>query len=155
MDILFRYFEQQRDNCLLSDIILTQTLIILLLLLGAHRLSTIKLFSINSTALNELSVTLTPTEVLNHSRKGKPLYKFEYRAYEDKTLYRDLVQGSLVKAWKEYHKRRAHILVPKTENEVEFLQSVKQFDKTPILNISEILAQTAFIEKDQVDDQNQ
>ena len=155
MDILFRYFEQQGDNCLLSDIILTQKLIILLLLLGAHRLNTIKLFSINSTALNELSVTLTPTEVLNHSRKGKPLYKFEYRAYEDKTLYRDLVQGSLVKAWKEYHKRRARILVPKTENEVEFLQSVKQFDKTPILNISEILAQTAFIEKDQVDDQNQ
>ena len=37
IDILFRYFEQQGDNCLLSDIILTQKLIILLLLLGAHR----------------------------------------------------------------------------------------------------------------------
>ena len=88
VDILFRYFEQQGDNCLLSDIILTQKLIILLLLLGAHRLSTIKLFSINNMVLNDLSVTFIPTdEVLKHSRKGKPLDKFEYRAYdEDKTL---------------------------------------------------------------------
>ena len=41
VDILFRYFEQQGDNRLLSEIILTQKLIILLLLLGALRLSTI------------------------------------------------------------------------------------------------------------------
>ena len=34
VDILFRYFEQEGDNCLLSDIILTQKPIILLLLLG-------------------------------------------------------------------------------------------------------------------------
>ena len=45
--ILFKYFEQQGDNCLLSEIILTQKLIILLLL-GVHRLSTIKLFSIKN-----------------------------------------------------------------------------------------------------------
>ena len=77
VDILFRYFEQQGDNCLLSDIILTQKLIILLLLLGAHRLSTIKLFCINNMLLNDLSVTFIPTEVLKHSRKGKPLGKFE------------------------------------------------------------------------------
>ena len=36
--------------------------------------------------LNDLSVTFIPTEVLKHSRKGKPLDKFEYRAYVDKTL---------------------------------------------------------------------
>ena len=86
VDILFRYFEQQGDNCLLLDIILTQELINLLLLLGAHRLSTIKLFSINNMVLNDLSVTFIPTEVLEHSRKGKPLDRFEYRAYDDKTL---------------------------------------------------------------------
>ena len=51
MDIFFRYFEQQGDNCLLSDILLTQKLLILLLLLGAHRLNTIKLFSINNMVL--------------------------------------------------------------------------------------------------------
>ena len=36
--------------------------------------------------LNDLSVIFIPTEVLKHSRKGKPLDKFEYRAYVDKTL---------------------------------------------------------------------
>ena len=45
VDILLRYnFEQQEDNCLLSEIILTQKFIVLLLLLGAPRLSTIKLY---------------------------------------------------------------------------------------------------------------
>ena len=48
IDILFRYFEQQEDNCLLSHVISTQKLIILLLLLGAHILSTIKLFRVNN-----------------------------------------------------------------------------------------------------------
>ena len=41
VDILFRYFEQQGDNRLLSEIILTQKLVILLVLLGAPSLSTI------------------------------------------------------------------------------------------------------------------
>ena len=71
---------------MLSDIILTQKLGILLLLLGAHRLSTIKLFCINNMVLNDLSVTFMATEVLKHSRKGKYLDKFEYRAYVDKRL---------------------------------------------------------------------
>ena len=31
-------------------------------------------------------MTIIPTEALKHSRKGKPLDKFECRAYEDKTL---------------------------------------------------------------------
>ena len=85
VDILFRYFEQQGDNCLLSDIILTQKLIILLLLLGAHSLCTINLFCINNMVLNDLLVTFIPTEVLKHSRKDKPLDNFEYRTYENKT----------------------------------------------------------------------
>ena len=84
MDILFRYFEQQWDNCLLSDIILTKKLIILLLL-GPHRLSTIKLFCINNMVLNDL-VTFIPTEVLKHSKKVKPLDTFEYRAYKGETI---------------------------------------------------------------------
>ena len=67
VDIFFRYFEQQGDNWLLSDIIVTQKLIILLLLLGAHRLSTIKLFSINNMVLTDLSVTFISTEKLKHS----------------------------------------------------------------------------------------
>ena len=71
---------------MLSDLILTQKLIILLLLLGAPRLSTIKIFRINNMILNDLSVTFIPTEVLKHSMRGKPPKRFEYRAYENKTL---------------------------------------------------------------------
>ena len=36
--------------------------------------------------LNDLSVTFIPTEVLNHSIKGNPLDKFEYRSCTDKKL---------------------------------------------------------------------
>ena len=85
MDILFRYLEQQGDNCLLSQNNFNTELTVLLLLLGAHRLSTIKLFSINNMFLNDLSMTFIPTDVLKHSRKGKPLDKFGEREYEDKT----------------------------------------------------------------------
>ena len=87
INILFWYFEQQGDNNLLSDKLLTQKLLILLLLIGAHRISTVKLFSVSNMVLNEVSVTSTPTEVLKHSRKGTPLLdKSEYRSYTDKKL---------------------------------------------------------------------
>ena len=87
INILFWYFEQQGDNNLLSDKLLTQKLLILLLLIGAHRISTVKLFSVSNMVLNEVSVISTPTEVLKHSRKGTPLLdKSEYRSYTDKKL---------------------------------------------------------------------
>ena len=86
VNILFRYFEQQGDHDSLSDKLLTQKLLILLLLLGAHRISTVRLFSVFNMVLNDLSVTFILTEVLKHSRKGKPLDKFEYRSYTDKRL---------------------------------------------------------------------
>ena len=86
VDILFRYFEQQGDNNSLSDKQLTQKLLILLLLLYAYRISTVKLFSVSNMVLNDLSVTFIPTEVLKHSRKGKPFDKFECRSYTDNKL---------------------------------------------------------------------
>ena len=86
VDILFKYFEQQGDNNSLSDKLLTQKLLILLLLVGAYRISTVKLCSVSNMVLNDLSVTFVPTEVLKHSRKDKPLDKFEYRSYTDKNI---------------------------------------------------------------------
>ena len=62
VDILFRYFEQGHNNSL-SDKLLTQKLLILFLLLGAHRISTVKLFSKSNMVLNDLPVTFIPTEV--------------------------------------------------------------------------------------------
>ena len=60
-----------------------------------------------------------------------------------------------VKTYKGYNIRRAHILVLKTDKNVEVLQSAKTFDKAPFLNIFEILAQAGFVEKDKDEDQNQ
>ena len=85
VDILFRNFEQGDSNSL-SNKLLTQKLLILLLLLGAHRISTVKLFSVSNMVLNDLSVNFIPTELLKHCRKGKPLDKFEYRSYTNKKL---------------------------------------------------------------------
>ena len=76
VDVLFKCFEQEGDNNSLSDKLLTQILLILFLLLGAHRISTVKLFSMSNLVLNDLSVTFIPTEVLKHFRKGKTLDKF-------------------------------------------------------------------------------
>ena len=84
-DILSRYCEQQVDNNSLSDKLLTQKLLILLLLLGAHIISSVKSFSVSNMVLNDLSVTFIPTEVLKHSRKG--LDKSKYRSYTDKKLW--------------------------------------------------------------------
>ena len=75
-DILLKCFEQEGDNNSLPDKLLTQILLILLLLLSAHRINTVKLFSMSNLVLNDLSVTFTPTEVLKYFRKGKTLDKF-------------------------------------------------------------------------------
>ena len=50
-------------------------------------------------ALNDLSVTYVPAEVLKHSRKCKPLDKFEQKADEGKTL-------CVIPCLKEYISRR-------------------------------------------------
>ena len=49
--------------------------------------------------LNDLSVTFIPETVLKHSRKGRPLDKFEYRAYVDDRL-------CVIACLKEYISRR-------------------------------------------------
>ena len=86
VDMLFRYFEQQGDNNSLSDKLLTQKLLILLLLLGGHRIGTVKLFSVSNMVLNDLSVTFISAVILKHYRKGKSIDKFECRSYTDKKL---------------------------------------------------------------------
>ena len=54
----------------------------LLLLLGVHRLSTIKMLEVDFMIINDISVTFIPKVVLKHSRKGESTDKFEYRAYK-------------------------------------------------------------------------
>lgn len=71
--------------------ILTQKPIALQLLLGAYRLSTICMFTVdninlNNILVNDILVTFLTNKVLGHSRKGIPLKKFEHIAYKDKRL---------------------------------------------------------------------
>lgn len=71
----------------------------LLLLLDAHRISTIKLFSVNNLILNNLSATFMLTEVLKHLSKDNPLDKFEYKVYNNNRL-------RVIACLKEYISRR-------------------------------------------------
>ena len=86
VDIFFKYFEQGDNN---SD---NQTnywhkslqfyyycLVLIELVLSNYLVHLIWF-------LNDLLITFIPTEVLKHSRKGKPLDKFEYRSYTDNKL---------------------------------------------------------------------
>ena len=58
--------------------------------------------------LNDRSVTFIPTEVLKHSRKGKPLDKFEYRSYTHKKL-------CIISCLREYLTRRDKHVSLKTD----------------------------------------
>ena len=71
----------------------------LLLLLNAHRISTIELFSVNNLILNNLSATFMLTEVLKHLSKDNPLDKFEYKVYNNNRL-------RVIACLKEYISRR-------------------------------------------------
>ena len=68
----------------------------------------------------------------------------------------DLIQQSLMKAWKWYHLNGAGIMKPRIEDDVEVLQSAEEnhqkFSKAPISDILELLKQTPFVENTQDDD---
>ena len=55
---------------------------------------------------------------------------------------------------KVIHLSRAGIRKPKTEDDVEVLQSTETIKKAPILNFLETLAQRLFVENDQDNDDN-
>lgn len=81
VNIIFTYFEKQGNNDKLSDMMLSQKLLMLLLLLGAQRLNTIKHFCIDRMIVNNISIAFSPDKVLKHSRQGRKLDTFEYRSY--------------------------------------------------------------------------
>ena len=112
VDILLRYFEQQGDNNSVSDKLLIPKHLILLLLLDAHRINTVKLFSECSMVLNHLPITFIPTEVLRHSREGKPLNIFEYRSYSDeKSCIISCLRKDLTRRGKHVRLNMGHTIV--------------------------------------------
>ena len=82
MDILFRCNDRSGNNTLLANIILTQTHIVLLLLPGARRFSTICffLFTVDNVTLKDMLVKFLPYNALEHTSKGRPLGKSEDKA---------------------------------------------------------------------------
>ena len=112
VDILFRYFEQQGDNNSVSDKLLIPKHLILLLLLDAHRINTVNLFSECSMVLNHLPITFISTEVLRHSREGKPLNIFEYRSYSDeKSCIISCLREDLTRRGKHVRLNMGHTIV--------------------------------------------
>ena len=71
--IVFYYLESIEDNVHLSDKLLSQKLLILLLLLSGQRLSTIFHFTVDRTTLSDISCSFSPVNALKHSRQGKKL----------------------------------------------------------------------------------
>ena len=86
VQIMFEYFRNLGDNSQISDKHLSQKLLILLLLLGGQRLSSIFHFTIDRMIISSTSVTFSPEHVLKHSKPGHKLDDFEKRAYSDPKL---------------------------------------------------------------------
>ena len=81
MDILFRCIDRAGDITLLTNMILRQKVIVLLLLSGARRDSTICVFTVDNVALDAMSLNVLPNKVLKgHSIKDSQVRKPEYRA---------------------------------------------------------------------------
>ena len=84
--ILFSYFSHKGENDQLSDKSLTQKLLILLLLLGGQRMNTVYFFAVDRTTVTDIGVIFSPNHVLKHSKPGKKLDSFHYRACHNKKL---------------------------------------------------------------------
>ena len=99
VQIILEYFRSLGDNCQISEKHLSQKLLILLLLLEGQRLNSAFHFTIDRMIISSTSVTLSPEHVLKHSKPGRKLDAFEYRAYSDPKLF-------VLESVKEYIHRR-------------------------------------------------
>ena len=79
--IVFDYLESIEDNVHLSDKLLSQKCLILLLLLSSQRLSRIFHSTVDRMTLSNISCSFSPVNVLKHSRQGKKLDVFVYNKY--------------------------------------------------------------------------
>ena len=81
VSIVFKHFNSLESNDKLPDRELSQKLSMLLLLLGAQRVNTIYNFTVDRMVVTDTAATFAPDSVLKHSRKGRKLDTFVYRAY--------------------------------------------------------------------------
>lgn len=78
---MFTRFNSLDTNGKLSDKDLSQKLCMLLLIIGGQRVNTIYNFTVDRMIITDIAVSFAPEQVLKHSRKGKKLDTFSYRAY--------------------------------------------------------------------------
>ena len=100
--LVFDHFRDMPSNEELSDKQLTHKLVMLLLLLGGQRLNTIHNYSVNKMIITTTSVTFAPEMPLKHSKTGRKMDVFLYRAYEERKL-------CVVKCIIDYVRRRGEI----------------------------------------------
>ena len=86
VQIMFECFRNLGDNSQISDKHLSQKLLILPLFLGGQRLNSELHFTIHRMIISSTSVTFSSEYVLNHSKPGRKLDVFKYRAYSDPSL---------------------------------------------------------------------
>ena len=100
MQIIYDYFRAQGSNAHLNDKHLSQKLLSLLLILGCQRMNTIYYFTVDQMTINKTGASFFPSHVLKHSKPGKKLGSFHYRAYPyDNKL-------CVIECLEEYIKRR-------------------------------------------------
>lgn len=68
--VFYKYLDKLGDNNLLTNILITQKPFVLLLILEAHRLSTIFMFTTDIVTLNDMSVNFLPNKIQTF-QKGK------------------------------------------------------------------------------------
>ena len=93
--IVFNYFSDKGGNDELSDKSLTQKLFTFTA--GRPKNKHYIFFTVDRTAVTDIGVTFSPNHVLKHSKPGKKLHSFHYRAYHNKRL-------CVVECLKEYLK---------------------------------------------------
>ena len=83
---MFDYFNQKGESDQPSDKDLTQKLLILLLLLGGQRMNAAYFSAVERLITIDIEVTFSLNHVFKHSKPGKKLDSFHYRAYQNKRL---------------------------------------------------------------------
>ena len=96
---MFEYFRSLGGNRQITDKHLSQKLLTLLLILGGQRLNSVFHFTTDRMIIFSTNVTFSPVHVLKHSKPGRKLDVFEYRAYSDPKLF-------VLECVKEYIYRR-------------------------------------------------
>ena len=102
VNVIFEHFRTLENNSQLSDKVLTQKLVILLLLFGGQRVHTIMQFHTHKMIINSECIVFLPVGVLKHSKPGRKMDTFQYRSYPEEKL-------CIVNCLKEYLKRRSDV----------------------------------------------